>query len=1152
MNEPQPARAKDRHPAHHWLLASFCIAIVMALGWAFRLEQAMMGQYLPIVEMIDTIQVETLTAHLLFEGSLGGKHSDTKPGEGLAVSHLGGAQRNVIAMLDGQDSTEKRFLSLTDNPDWQRQVRDLQEKLVSWRQVIEQRTMTASGTELDRQLTLQCHDLFIEITHDLSALTNHLHTLTTAQMRKMRMVQATLLAIGLGLIILVVKIFRHLVRAQLVETQEQIELLSLGAEINAALTQNNTFREMLEACCSLLVSHLGAAFARIWVMQEDDDRMLELQASAGMYTRIDGPSRLKAVDESNKIGAIALSKLPYFSNQLIGDPQIIHQDWVKREKMVAFAGHPLMIGEEVIGVLAMFSCHPLSSLVQKMLASIADSIALAIDNKKAVLHLQQSRERYRELIENISDWSWTVDTNGVYTYSSPQVSRMLGYDAHEVIGRTPFSLMPEAEAERVEKIFNDIAAKQQPFAGLENVNLHQDGHKVILETSGSPIFDEHGHFKGYLGLDRDVTARKAAESAVLDQKRMLEAIFNAVPDAMIFTNTEHHAKLTNHGFSKLFGYTDQELLEHDISLLYDRLEDFTLPAPPLSLPPHGHQQPLPLEINFKRKNGEVFPGETVGAAIKNTAGEAVGFLFLVRDISQRKQMEASQRHTQKMEALGTLSGGIAHDFNNLLNVIGGYTALSIDDLDKDSPAAKNLQEVAKASERAAALVRQILAFSKGIEEGRNPLFLHHISKEVAKLMAGTLPATIEIKQDIDSRCRAVMADASHVHQVLMNLCTNAYHAMRESGGVLEIRLSEEEVLLGKIADLPAGPYAKLIVADTGHGMEQAVQDRIFEPYFTTKKKGEGSGLGLATVHGIITAHGGHITVKSETGKGSAFTIYLPIINQAAGPELEKAAEEELVLEQLKANILYVDDVAFNVALGEKILTRAGCQVTGETDSTAALTLFAAAPECFDLVITDQTMPKLTGIDLAREMLAIRPGLPIIMVTGHSDTVDQEKAKAVGIREFLPKPLGIEQLVSTVGRILRQPGLNQAPSDLPQPTFQHNRRAEDKAKVPASLDAVRIHLDTNYGVGPEQIEIMLKGMQETLRSEIDKARTAARQSDLKTLGLTAHTIKGLLLNAGLIAWADQAEAIEISAKNDAAKDYDVMLDELEQGLAPLLN
>lgn len=930
--------------------------------------------------------------------------------------------------------------------------------------------------------------------------------------------------------------------------EEQLQLHSLSAAIGLAATQNTSLRERLDACCTLLVSHLDIAFARIWVMQ-DDERFLELQASAGIYTRIDGTSRLKQVGHGNKIGHIAFSKRPYISNQLIGDPQIIDQEWVKREKMAAFAGHPLIIGGKVLGVLAMFSRAPISQMVIKVMASIADFIALAIDNVKAVQRLQQSHERYRNLIENISDWIWMVDNNLVYTYSSPQVGRILGYDAHEIIGKTPFDFMPETEAKQATKLLHDISAGQQPFIGLENINLHRDGHKVILETSGAPIFDGQGQFKGYRCIGHDVTAKKEAEDMLVSQKKMLEAIFNAVPDAMIFVTPDHAILKTNHGFFKLFGYADGEIHHQRISVISNYVEEFARQGVVNHHIPHQNL-PFPGEIEYRRKDGTIFPGETVGAEINNADGEVAGFIILIRDISERKQNELSLRQAQKMEALGTLSGGIAHDFNNLLNAIKGYATLAIDDLAPASLTAKNLRQVVMASERASALVQQILAFSRGIREEMKPLYLHQIAKELVTLMAGTLPATIKIKQSFDSKCRVVLADASQIYQVLMNLYTNACHAMRETGGILEVRLGEEEITRDEIPGLPAGAYAKLIVSDTGHGMDQEVMSRIFEPYFTTKKMGEGSGLGLATVHGIIKSHGGHITVDSEIGIGSRFIIYLPIIDQPAAPGVKKSRDKKKTREQIQANILFVDDLDFNVHLGVLLLSRMGCRVTGETDSTRALTLFTADPQRFDMVITDQTMPKLAGIEMAREMLAIRPDLPIIMVSGYSDTVTADKAKTVGIRDFMQKPLAFEQLFSIIKNILPQKAGGSIP-DTPATTEVLHRRSTDQEKVPVSLEAVKEYLFKTYEMSPESLDSMMKGLRETLQSELDKARVATSQNELKMLAMSAHTIKGILLNVGLAAWADLAKVIEMAAKNGEVKDYGIILGELGQGVAALL-
>ncbi|VAW36983.1 multi-sensor hybrid histidine kinase, partial [hydrothermal vent metagenome] len=374
--------------------------------------------------------------------------------------------------------------------------------------------------------------------------------------------------------------------------------------------------------------------------------------------------------------------------------------------------------------------------------------------------------------------------------------------------------------------------------------------------------------------------QKAMEQRLWKQTKLFESIFNAVPDAFVFADSEWKIKLCNQGFVNMFGYSDSEVVGLKTKILYADEADFERQGL-IRFNPKAKEQLIPYEINFKRRDGTVFPSETIGTVVKTKDEKGIiGYLALVRDVTLRKEAEKHQRHLQKMEALGTLSGGIAHDFNNLLNVISGFTDLTLLDLQVGSLQYRNLREVKNASKRATDLVKQILSFSRGLEEELRPMAVQHLIKEVVNLLSSTLPATIQVKQHIEP-CGMVLADTSQIHQVLMNLCTNAFHAMRQTGGVLAIGLRQEEINSVGFKGLSAGNYALLTVSDTGCGMSDDVKERIFEPYFTTKEQEEGTGLGLATVHGIIKAHGGMITVESELNKGSVFRVYLPIINQWA-------------------------------------------------------------------------------------------------------------------------------------------------------------------------------------------------------------------------------------------------------------------------------
>ncbi len=398
---------------------------------------------------------------------------------------------------------------------------------------------------------------------------------------------------------------------------------------------------------------------------------------------------------------------------------------------------------------------------------------------------------------------------------------------------------------------------------------------------------------------------------------------------------------------------------------------------------------------------------------------------LKREIEDRKRAEREKqkiatrlRQAQKMESIGTLAGGIAHDFNNILSAIMGYSEMTLYKLSDDSKARSNLEQVLLASNRARDLVNQILAFSRQSEQTRKPVQIGPLVKETLKLMRASLPTTINIMEQINEKGALIEADPTQIHQVLMNLCTNASDAMREKGGgalkvdLDRLNLYEKEAAL-LYPDLNAGIYEMVSVSDTGDGMDSATIERIFDPYFTTKKAGKGTGMGLAVAHGIVKSHGGVINVHSEQGKGTTFQVLLPSIDGVAKSE----GEELKPLPRGEERILFVDDEATLVDLGQQMLEHLGYKVKGKTSSIEALDTFRAHPDDFDLILTDKTMPNLTGFDLAKECKEIRPDIPIILCTGFSESTLLLRAGSLGISEIIMKPLLMRDLAGAIRKVL---------------------------------------------------------------------------------------------------------------------------------------
>ena len=434
-------------------------------------------------------------------------------------------------------------------------------------------------------------------------------------------------------------------------------------------------------------------------------------------------------------------------------------------------------------------------------------------------------------------------------------------------------------------------------------------------------------------------------------------------------------------------------------------------------PAHSRQGASRSKMDYISRTGQPLEAEVNTCPMEFEGQMAV--LVVARDITERTRLEAQLRQAQKMQAIGTLAGGIAHDFNNILAAILGYSELALYDVPHGSRMQRHLEEVLTAGKRARDLVQQILAFSRQRPAERQPVRLHLLISDVLRMLRASLPSTIAIQPCLASTAGTVLADPTQLQQVLMNLCTNAEHAMRDTGGVLAVHLDALEVtadFAATHAPLKPGPHTYMMIRDTGHGMAPEVMERIFEPFFTTKAVGEGTGMGLAVVDGIIASHGGAITVASTPEQGTTFAIYLPRIDTTP-PSLDIL--EETPIPQGTGHILFVDDEPTLAHMTAEMLSRLGYDATVHTSSVEALKAFQAAPWQFDVVITDQTMPGMTGERFARELRRFRPDVPIILCTGFSHTMTASKAQALGVDAFLLKPLGFRELGLAIQQVLEQ-------------------------------------------------------------------------------------------------------------------------------------
>jgi PAS domain S-box-containing protein len=521
-------------------------------------------------------------------------------------------------------------------------------------------------------------------------------------------------------------------------------------------------------------------------------------------------------------------------------------------------------------------------------------------------------------------------------------------------------------------------------------------------------------------LQREIGEREAVESALREERARLKILFDFAPDGCCMIDLRGEILEINRAAEAIAGYTREELSGRNILKLDLLTPDDQLRVGAVRRTNRAGKAWGPGEFTITRKDGAstVIEVHTHPVVINNQRR----VLIMLRDITERKsQARARQRlekqlaQAQKMEAVGTLAGGIAHDFNNILSAIIGYTELSQLDAPMDGTLHENLNQIQTAGLRAKDLIQQILTFSRHHDIEIIPVQAGAVFKESLKLLRASIPTTIEIRPNIASEA-FTLANPTQLQQILMNLCTNAAHAMGMDGGILEVTLTDTVIDSSpahREINLPPGAYIQLKVSDTGCGMAPGVIRRIFDPYFTTKEKGEGSGLGMAVVHGIVSRYRGGITIFSEEGRGTTVNVYLTRQPQAG---LNRKGRSEVLLRGSE-QILLVDDEPQLVTIGQQMLARLGYRVTATDDSLEALEIFRAQPEAFAVVITDMAMPKMSGIELSRAVRAIRPETPVILCTGHSAGLTREDAFLEGVRHVLMKPIRMQALAARVRQVI---------------------------------------------------------------------------------------------------------------------------------------
>ncbi len=852
-----------------------------------------------------------------------------------------------------------------------------------------------------------------------------------------------------------IALYKHRAEEEIRRLNRLYDVLS---QVNQAVVRASSREDLLQTVCRLMVER--GAIDLAWIASSDSETgRINTVACFGSNREILSEAELDTGDRPEWLGnpdrAIREGE-SFICNECVRHDCLYPPLHAPAHYGFQSCGSfPIRFQGQVCGALTLCVKEPGFFREREigLLEEVALDVSFALDKiegearrMRAEAALRESEERFRLAMEATSDGLWDWDVPSGEVYYSPGYFRMLGYEPGEwpATADTFFELIHPDDRQRAMVVNDACIRNESPSVHIEVRMRSRDGSwRWILGRGKAVRRDGEGRALQMVGTHVDITEHMLAEEALkhrLELQDQLSKISASVPGAVYSFRLRPDGSacipFATPAIEDLLGIP-MDLLARDASYLYanvhpddlQSVKDTVMESARIPSPWHDQYRYLHPTKGLRWIEGRSMPqAEPDGGVVWH------GF---VMDITERKlleeerfRIEAQLRQAQKMEALGTLAGGIAHDFNNILGIIIGYSEIALLDVLEEAPMASDLQEVIKAANRAKDLVQQILAFSRLKEQERKPVQVGLIVKEAMKMLRASLPSTIDITLGIDSK-GIVMGDPTQIHQVLMNLCTNAGHAMREEGGVLEVTLADRRLgpeSLSLHSTLKPGAYVELTVKDTGHGMDSSIVERIFDPFFTTKDAGVGTGLGLSVVHGIVRNHGGAIEVESCPGKGTTFQVLFPAMVRAQTQE----SVASVSLAGGRERILVVDDEPSLAQATKQILERLGYEVDCRTNGLEALEVFRQQhrEKPYDLVITDMTMPQLTGADLARELLGLQPDLPILLCTGFNETINPEKAKSLGIQGVLMKPVAVRDLAGLIRDVLDGKGESVVRDDVP--------------------------------------------------------------------------------------------------------------------------
>ncbi|MDD2388305.1 MAG: MEDS domain-containing protein [Desulfobacterales bacterium] len=659
---------------------------------------------------------------------------------------------------------------------------------------------------------------------------------------------------------------------------------------------------------------------------------------------------------------------------------------------------------------------------EQSLSKILVSIIDVTERKRAEMALKESENRFRSIIENTQAGYFLIDKDGIIQNANQALAKLYGFSAvDEIVGRHFNIFQQSVDIEHAKKMFSGLKNGDQQYLTGELSRKCKDGSTGYHVFSARPVI----HSQETTGIEAfiiDTTERRYLEEALRESEKKYRLLFEKMLSGfamleMVCDENKHPADWryieVNPSHERLTGLKTDKVIGRTVRECFPGLEDSWFE-------------------NFARVEQTGEPMQITGYLKGLNSWQKLfvyrpkpGFIaFTFENITdakkaelEKKRLEDQIRQGQKMEAIGTLAGGIAHDFNNILGIILGNAELALTETVKGGTVHTRFEEIKKASLRARELIMEILNFSRKSQYIRKPVNVVPIAEESLRMLRASIPKSIEIRQSFLTTTDTVLANPIQINQILINLCTNAVQAMNYEG-ILQITIDQgnlEEKDIKGAQDLNPGDYLKISVSDTGSGIEPEIIDKIFDPYFTTKAVGKGAGMGLAVVYGIVKSHDGAITVHSKVGNGSVFNVFLPVI-----AHVDKPAADELINKPFPTGterILFVDDEKMLLAVAKQMLSSLGYSVNCQNDPGAALNLFRSNPDTFDLVITDMTMHGLSGHKLAVELMKIRSDIPIILCTGFSELIDEDKAMQMGIKKFLIKPMGIRNLAEAVREVL---------------------------------------------------------------------------------------------------------------------------------------